>query len=382
MKKILRLVKRNITFKLIIPNSVEEKIRFLCKNIWSVEWSGVLFYKVSGSFEDNSLIITCVDIYQMDEGSSTYTEYGMSPNVISYMCDHPELLEKGVYQGLIHSHNNMPTFFSSTDTATLQSEGSDMNHFVSLIVNNEGKYTAAITRKYKAEQQVLENFTYSTWEDKKISGEESFESSDEYIEYFYLDIEKPIVFHDEEMLNRIKEIRDNKKNVSSLPITNKNTYSSSPTYKANNYANNPTISQPNIPKQTELPFEDDSTISYNMPYGKVHANAKVVDCIVKQIVTASIIIPNDSTIDIKKWAANMDKLYNKRFKDLSNFETFAVNYIDYLISWTDPLINPSIMNDATELSSILAYDVREELSKLPRNKWINIYESLLDDYIL
>ena len=48
------------------------------------------------------------------------------------------------------------TFFSGTDKATLQSEGSDMNHFVSLIVNNAGKYTAGVTRKVKLKQTVNE----------------------------------------------------------------------------------------------------------------------------------------------------------------------------------------------------------------------------------
>ena len=37
------------------------------------------------------------------------------------------------------------TFFSGTDLNTLQEEGSDMNNFLSLIVNNAGQYTAAIT---------------------------------------------------------------------------------------------------------------------------------------------------------------------------------------------------------------------------------------------
>ena len=102
VKKLLPLIRRKDTFKLVIPDEVERKIRFLCKNIWDIEWSGVLFYKVSGSFENKSLVITCVDIFQMDEGTGGYTEYNMSPDVVGYICDHPELLEEGVYQGLIH----------------------------------------------------------------------------------------------------------------------------------------------------------------------------------------------------------------------------------------------------------------------------------------
>lgn len=103
----LELLHQSATFKMVIPLEVERKIRLLCREIHNVEWSGVLFYKVSGSFEDKSLTITCVDIFQMDEGTGGYTEYDMSPDVCSYMCDHPELMEAGIYQGLIHSHNNM-----------------------------------------------------------------------------------------------------------------------------------------------------------------------------------------------------------------------------------------------------------------------------------
>jgi len=111
IKPVLELVHRQDTFKIVIPVEVEKKIRFLCKHIWDVEWSGILFYKVEGAFEDKSLTIRCVDLFQMDIGTSAYTEFNVSPDMAAYMVDHPELLEEGVYQGLIHSHNNMAKQF-------------------------------------------------------------------------------------------------------------------------------------------------------------------------------------------------------------------------------------------------------------------------------
>lgn len=141
------LIKKSTSYKIIIPAKVERIIRFLCERVWSTEWSGVLFYNPIGEFEDDSLEIHCVDILPMDIGNATYTEFDMSPDVISYMAQNPELLD--CKMGLIHSHNSMPSFFSGTDLNTLREEGNDRNHFVSLIVNNEGKYTAAITRKVK-----------------------------------------------------------------------------------------------------------------------------------------------------------------------------------------------------------------------------------------
>lgn len=104
-KKLIPLEKYTDTYKLIIPIEVERKIRHLCSKISDVEWSGTLFYTCSGSYEDKTLEITCVDIFPMDIGSATYTEFDMSPDVVAYMTSHPELLD--CQMGLIHSHNNM-----------------------------------------------------------------------------------------------------------------------------------------------------------------------------------------------------------------------------------------------------------------------------------
>ena len=60
--------------------------------------------------------------------------------------------------------DNIMTFFSGTDTATLKEEGRDRNNFVSLIVNNAGSYTAAITRRIKS-KQVKESVSYEFFGD-------------------------------------------------------------------------------------------------------------------------------------------------------------------------------------------------------------------------
>lgn len=85
---------------MLITESVEQKIRYVCSQINNIEWSGILFYTPKGSFEDNTLEIVCNDIFIMDVGNSTYTEFDMNPEVISYMAEHPELLDNQV--GLIH----------------------------------------------------------------------------------------------------------------------------------------------------------------------------------------------------------------------------------------------------------------------------------------
>ena len=109
--KVISLVQKSGTYnyKLIIPAEVERKIRFTCQKVWNTEWSGTLFFTHEGSSENNDLVIRCVDIYIMDIGTQAYTEFDMNPDVISYMCENPELLDCQL--GLIHSHNNMSKEF-------------------------------------------------------------------------------------------------------------------------------------------------------------------------------------------------------------------------------------------------------------------------------
>jgi hypothetical protein len=94
------LIKKSKSFKLIVPSNIENKIRYICQQVSSIEWSGTLFYTVSGSFEEDNLEVTCKDIFPMDIGNSSYTEFSMSPEVISYMTDNLELLDCQI--GLIH----------------------------------------------------------------------------------------------------------------------------------------------------------------------------------------------------------------------------------------------------------------------------------------
>lgn len=405
VKPVLELVHRQDIFKIVISAEVEKKIRFLCKNIWDVEWSGILFYKVEGAFEDKSLTIRCVDLFQMDIGTSAYTEFNVSPDMATYMVDHPELLEEGIYQGLIHSHNNMATFFSGTDTATLSAEGNDMAHFVSLIVNNAGKYTAGVTRKYKCVQTVSEKYTYPTWNEEVREGVETFDIEEEKLEWFNLDI----VFEDAtddfetEMMERIKEIKESKKKVVT-PI-----YKGYPQY--GNYGKNiaPTKEvgstfpmdkeeyygeegrswyqakevKETSGKQSELPFEQPEEENLDIPYGVITVDKDIVQSIVRQLVTSSIIISNESAVDVKKWANSMENLYRRRFGTVKEFEYFASNYVDYLINYTyDADVMIAVNNDDAAMAALLAHDVREELEKLPKNPWLSVYIKLMDDYII
>lgn len=396
--KVISLVQKSGTYnyKLIIPAEVERKIRFACQKVWSTEWSGTLFFTHEGSFENNDLVIRCVDIYIMDIGTQAYTEFDMNPDVIAYMCENPELLD--CQMGLIHSHNNMSTFFSGTDTATLREEGIDRNNFVSLIVNNAGTYTAAITRRVKS-KQVKESVSYEFFGEGEKHDTKEYVSSADEIEWFYLKIEKEgenYSFPD--MAARLEEIKQAKAEraeeakKAQTPvyqggykpvIANSYGTKADPANLVKKEADKPKVVQPTLfDNADDLPFEE----GYDIPYGHVSFDKVTLKSLVLQLITGSIVISNDSKIDITKWAKSMPALYEKRFGKgkvgMDNFKIWAEAYTEYL-TWyiTDEKLE-ELGFDETEICAICAHDMIEELTKLPENDYIKGYIDALQKYLV
>ena len=100
VKTLPQLIKKSSTYKLIVPEEVETKIRYLIRKYPHTEWSGILFYTHEGTFEDNNLVITCKDIYPMDLGTTGWTEFKMSDKVAGYIADNLDLFECDL--GLVH----------------------------------------------------------------------------------------------------------------------------------------------------------------------------------------------------------------------------------------------------------------------------------------
>ena len=393
--KVISLVQKSGTYnyKLIIPAEVERKIRFACQKVWSTEWSGTLFFTHEGSFENNDLVIRCVDIYIMDIGTQAYTEFDMNPDVIAYMCENPELLD--CQMGLIHSHNNMSTFFSGTDTATLREEGIDRNNFVSLIVNNAGTYTAAITRRVKS-KQVKESVSYEFFGDGEKHDTKEYVSSADEIEWFYLKIEKEgenYSFPDmAARLEEIKQAKAERAEKARTPvyqggykpvIANSYGTKAGPANLVKKEADKPKVVQPTLFNNADdLPFEE----GYDIPYGQVSFDKVTLKSLVLQLITGSIIISNDSKIDITKWAKSMPTLYEKRFGKgkvgMDNFKIWAETYTEYL-TWyiTDEKLE-ELGFDETEICAICAHDMIEELTKLPENDYIKGYIDALQKYLV
>lgn len=291
--------------------------------------------------------------------------------------------------------DNIMTFFSGTDTATLKEEGRDRNNFVSLIVNNAGSYTAAITRRIKS-KQVMESVSYEFFGDGEKQDTKEYVSDADEIEWFYLKIEKEgenYSFPDmAARLEEIKQAKAEKAKKAQTPV-----YSSG--YKpviANSYdtkagpANlvkkedsKPEVVQPTLFNNADdLPFDD----NYSLPYGQVTFDKVTLKSLVLQLITGSIIISNDSKIDITKWAKSMPALYEKRFgkgeEGMKNFKIWADTYAEYLTWYVTDEKLEELGFDETEICAICAHDMIEELTKLPENDYIKGYIDTLQKYLI
>ena len=383
MEKSIQLKKS--TYKLIIPIEVEEKIRHLCNKISSVEWSGTLFYNYSGSFEDNTLEIRCVDIFPMDIGSSSYTEFDMSPDVIAYMTEHPELLDCQI--GLIHSHNSMSAFFSGTDISTLVKEGNDRNHFVSLIVNNEGTYTAAITRKISNKKIIKTTYTYKSFDDVKKTGTELSEEENTELVYNYLDIikEGAEINNFSEIDERLKIIKSNKEKVKEeFKNDKKDLYKSSyfndryykNDFNYGNYVEKTQWTQPSLFDESEPP----RIIKQDEDTKNITVKASDVKIVATQLITGSIALSDTSKIDLDKWANQMVNLFNKRFdNDIKKFELWAETFTEFVVT---NFIPEEYKNYEDEYVSELCANVFNTLDKLPQNKYIDLIKNALLSWII
>lgn len=373
------LKKQDNTYKLIITPELEEKIRFLCARFPNNEYSGVLFYDYTGRFEDNSLVLTAKDFCLMDYGSATYTEFNKSAEICNYMIEH-DLLE--CQQGLMHSHDQMSTFFSGTDLRTLQEEGSDMNNFLSLIVNNAGQYTAAITRKVKHIPHVTEVLEYEFFGEETINiGNDEYDAIESYeIEYFFLNIEKPTVnIGYTDLFNRIEEISKDKTkitNISREPRANlivDSTLKATPLYKETNIP----FSKANTAVQAGV--DTDESIDYN----KYKFNETDLNNIVKQLLIGS---PIFTPKDLNEWVQKMPTVFSKRFgegqKGLANYRAFIGYFVEFLVTeaFDDNLAEEGYLEDSQ--MAICAYGVLQKLHTFKTNSFIEVIEDEVERFII
>lgn len=345
------MVKKPECFKFIVEESLEKIIRHICARYPDNEFSGTLFYTVEGNFEDGSLVVRGKDFYVQDIGESTYTEFQNDVTLASYMVEH-ELW--GCCTGLMHSHNKMQTFFSSTDINTLHSEGDEQNHFVSLIINNDGLYNAAITRKVKGERKTVttgtESLTYKSFNNvEKIIASQPFHSEatqEVYrLEYYMMnvEIENSVSYERNPLDVRLDELQ-----ASSKSYVNKHRYggdSYQGYYPGKVYASPATTqAKPATPRQLTL-FDDYKDLDPDkiakevedsiVDYDNIHIEKHIVMSHVRQLITLNLMAGANPNIDLKRWDNNMEKALDKRFgqddnESLEDYEYVIDSFVDIL----------------------------------------------------
>lgn len=149
----------NITLKgepvVYLSEQVWDKIRYLCKHINTVEWSGCIFYKFLWNNPTlanvTTLNIKVVDIIPLDKGTTGFTEYNFDSRVLTYMT---EMNYFDLKIGHCHSHHEMKTFFSGTDMSELNDNSEFIKPYLSLIVNNYNTFSCKLGFRIEAEPVV------------------------------------------------------------------------------------------------------------------------------------------------------------------------------------------------------------------------------------
>lgn len=383
------------TYKLFVPRKVEEKIRYLIRKFPSTEWSGVLFYKHTGNFEDGTLELYCEDIYPMDLGSSTFTDFKMDENVIGYVAENIELFN--CETGILHSHHTMGAFFSGTDLDTLRSEGNDTNCFLSLIVDTRGTYVAAITRKVKEKKEITTHYygkSYEFFGDGEVKIEPPYQAPNvgqkyidvEAIEYFMLDVDvekvdNPLSYLDK----RFDEIEAKKKSnvpdkvLSWMDGTGKTvlTTTPAPKYIGKEYTFDDYLHKKKEPALfTEEEMGEVKDVDWEPDENIIHK-------LVCQMVTCSLIVDADK-LDLKQWIVrHMVNKYDKIFGGTDGqFAEWKEFIVEFQINQYDGFDMPDEMfDDYDALQSKIASAMYDKLDTYTTNEYLEQYKGVLTRYI-
>lgn len=277
--------------------------------------------------------------------------------------------------------DNKMAFFSGTDISTLVKEGNDRNHFVSLIVNNEGTYTAAITRKISNKKIIKTTYTYKSFDDVEKTGTELSEEENTELVYNYLDIikEGAEINNFSEIDERLKIIKSNKEKVKEKSKNDKIDLYKNPyfndyyknDFNYGNYVEKTQWTQPSLFDESEPP----RIIKQDEDTKDITVKASDVKIVATQLITGSIALSDISKIDLDKWANQMVNLFNKRFdNDIKKFELWAETFTEFVVT---NFIPEEYKNYEDEYVSELCANVFNTLDKLPQNKYIDIIKNAL-----
>lgn len=144
--------------KLLIKESLVNKIDFLHSKVGAFEWSGELITREEGTINDlDKWTIIAEDMFLADIGTAGFTGYEVgkggfkSSDIIELYDKFPDILEGKQKLHHIHTHHKMTTFFSGTDWENLEDRALVSNYFLMLIVNFDGNWCAKVAFKGKKE---------------------------------------------------------------------------------------------------------------------------------------------------------------------------------------------------------------------------------------
>ena len=130
--------------KIIITKELQKIIDYLHTAIGSIEWSGVLFYQLTkGNLNTlRDLEFTAKFLYPMNVGSSIYTEFEYSGEVMNAYDVYPDAIQCST--GLLHTHHGMGAYLSSTDISELSENCKHFNYYISLVVDFKRTYKCKV----------------------------------------------------------------------------------------------------------------------------------------------------------------------------------------------------------------------------------------------
>lgn len=330
------------------------------------------------------------------------------------------------------------TFFSGTDTSTLLEEGSERNHFVSLIVNNRGVYTAGITRKVTS--RLTEELTYKSFSDEEITCSRDFTES-QYVEWFNLDIEKEDSQDSfrktlEARLDEISKAKEAAEKAKSTPkiygrvdsslgkygIINPNYTKDAALSKGgqktlfdkDDYEDvfddavkakptdivNPTTGVVTHGKTTEsskttkiptlgfqspedcVSVDDEDWSTLDLDFDKIPVDTKKIKDAAVKLLTGNA-LANSSTMSVKKCADKAKASFDRTFDSYPSFVEFIEPFVDWVIGNCLEAVTSKdaiVMSSLDLKSAIVAYKIEEELKDVPASIYKNKIIELLQFY--
>ena len=291
----------------------------------------------------------------------------------------------------------MASFFSGTDTNTLLSEGLDCNNFVSLIVNNIGEYTAAVTRKV-TKKVISEETTYNFFGEGERVDAEEYTEEEVAIEWFKLKVEKENVPTFSTVADRIEEIKKSKLTPNTIKATgNKVEISSERTPKFSyNYYDDPFVTPYDGYGSSYNSYKNDfgkdaqTSIKFGTDFdadtpNKPTADPEIVESLVRQLITGSIIIPNGSKLEIEKWVKSMPSLYGNRFgrgpEGMKVFKEWIETFTDFITFNTNDRKLSMEGYNASSICTLYTEALVKRLESFQTNEYIKVIIETLKELL-